>query len=389
MNSILVVVPVYNHASSIRDVVQRCLIYSPDILVVDDGSQDNVTSALAGLPITIIRHERNLGKGQAILTAARYAGEHQKTHFITIDADGQHFPEQIPDFIAASSEHPDSIILGVRDFASSNVQFSSRFGRAFGNFWVKLQTGIKIRDIQSGYRLYPVFVLNHLKFLFHTDAFEDEVIVRALWAGVSVQQIDVKVHYPGPDKRTSHFHKFHDNLRLMILNTHLTIRAIFPWPHLQIQYQNGTFSAISRPFEILRELLRNRSHPLKLALAGSLGVFLGTLPLIGCHTIVILYLASYFRLNKMLAITTSQICMPPIVPAICIETGYYLRYGRFLTLDNASSFLSNASFLDLGYMGAQRLAEWFLGSLLVGPALAAIVSGIILLALSFNIQKSI
>ena len=389
MNRVLVVVPVYNHAASIRDVVRRCLMYCPDVLVVDDGSEDDVAGALSGLPVTIARHERNRGKGHAILTGACYAREHQKTHIITLDADGQHDPEQIPDFIAAANSHPDAILLGVRDFNSSNVPFSSRFGRAFGNFWVRLQTGVKIKDIQSGYRMYPVFVLNHLKYMFHTYAFEDEVIVRALWASVPVRQLAVKVHYPEREKRTSHFRRFRDNLRLTILNTHLTFRSIVPWPHLQIQYENGNFFTISHPLRIVRELLRNRDHPSRLALAGSLGVLLGALPLIGCHTVVILYVGSYFRLNKMLAIATSQLCMPPIVPALCIETGYYLRFGRLLTLENAPSFLSNASFLDLGYMGLQRLAEWFLGALLVGPLLAVVVSGIIMFVLSVAVQKSV
>ena len=95
MNKVLVVIPVYNHSSSIRDVVCRCLKYHPDVLVVDDGSEQDVGAVLADLDITIIRHERNRGKGQAILTAAGYAMDHHKTHIITLDADGQHYPEQL------------------------------------------------------------------------------------------------------------------------------------------------------------------------------------------------------------------------------------------------------------------------------------------------------
>jgi glycosyltransferase involved in cell wall biosynthesis len=387
MNKVLVVIPVYNHADSIYDVVSRCLKYYPDVLVVDDGSEEDVEAALAGLEVTIIRHEHNLGKGRAILTAARYAEEHHKTYIITIDADGQHYPEQIPDFIATANDHPEAILLGVRDFNSSDAPFSSRFGRAFGNFWVRLQTGVKIKDIQGGYRMYPVFVLNNLKYLFHTYAFEDEVIVRALWAGVPVQELAVKAYYPTREKRISHFCKLRDNLRLTILNTYLTLRSLIPWPHLQIQYENGAFLMISHPMKILKELLGNRNHPFRLAMAGSLGVFLGALPLIFCHTLVIIYVASFFRLNKILAVATSQICMPPVVPALCIEVGYYIRFGKFLTLENVSS-LSDASFRELGHMGLQLLAEWFLGALVVGPLLS-IVIGIIIFTLSLNVEKTI
>jgi len=387
MNKILVVIPIYNHVASIHDVVSRCLKYHPDVLVVDDGSEEDVDAALADLDVTIIKHEYNQGKGQAILTAARYAQEHHKTHIITLDADGQHYPEHIPDFIAAAQEDPEAILLGVRDFNSSNAPFSSRFGRAFGNFWVRLQTGVKIKDIQSGYRTYPVFILNNLKYMFHSYAFEDEVIVRGLWAGVPVRQLPIKVFYPPSEKRISHFCKFRENLRLTILNIYLTIRTITPWPHLQIQYENGVFFTIRQPLKILKELLKNHNHPLKLALAGSLGVFFGALPLIGCHTIVIIYVASFFRLNKILAVATSQLCMPPIVPALCIEVGYYIRFGKFITLENVSS-LSDTSFFELGYLGLQRLAEWFIGALVIGPLLAIIVSGIIIFILSLNIKKT-
>ncbi len=387
MNKVLVVIPVYNHPASIRDVVCRCLKYHPDVLVVDDGSEQDVGAVLADLDITIIRHERNRGKGQAILTATEYAMDHHKTHIITVDADGQHYPEQIPEFIAAANDHPEAIILGVRDFNSSGVPFSSRFGRAFGNFWVRLQTGVRVKDIQSGYRMYPVFLLKNLKYLFRTYSFEDEVIVRGLWAGVSVKEIAVKVYYPAPANRISHFCKFRDNLRLTVLNTYLTFRSIIPWPHCQIQYENGEFFMIGNRLKIIKELLVNRSHPFKMAMAGSLGVFLGALPLIGCHTLVIIYVASLLRLNKILAIAASHICMPPIVPALCIEVGYYIRFGKFITLRNISS-LSDVSFLELGYLGLQRLAEWFLGALVVGPLLAVFAS-IVLFTLSLNIQKTI
>lgn len=386
-DKILIVIPVYNHTATIRDVVCRCLKYLPDVLVVDDGSREDVVAAIAGLDIKIIRHKHNRGKGQAILTAARYARENIKTHILTLDADGQHYPEQIPDFIESVSKHPDAIIIGVRDFSASDVPFSSRFGRGFGNFWVRIQTGVKIKDIQSGYRAYPVSVLNNLRLMFRTYAFEDEVIVRALWAGVPVREVAIEVFYPSAEKRVSHFHKFRDNLKLTILNTYLTVRSITPWPHLQIQYENGTFYTIRHPIKILRGLLEKHNSPLVLALAASLGVFLGALPLIACHTIVIIYVASLLRLNKIIAIATSQICMPPLVPAMCIEVGYFLRFGKFLTLENISS-LSEVSFLELGSMGLERLAEWFIGALVVGPLLA-VVTGIIIFILSRNAQKTI
>jgi glycosyltransferase involved in cell wall biosynthesis len=89
---LLVAIPVYNHGRTLRDVVQRALAVHPDVLVVDDGSTDGGAASLEGLAVRVLRHERNRGKGAAILTAAAEARRLGKTHIVTIDADGQHDP---------------------------------------------------------------------------------------------------------------------------------------------------------------------------------------------------------------------------------------------------------------------------------------------------------
>jgi len=116
-------------------------------------------------------------------------------------------------------------------------------------------------------------------------------------------------------------------------------------------------------------LLMERATPWGLACAVALGVFLGAVPLIACHTIAILVAAAILRLNRITAVAASQLCMPPVVPSLCIEAGHYLRFGRFLTLEGIES-LRSASFLELGYMGVECLWDWCLGSLLVGTVLA-------------------
>jgi uncharacterized protein (DUF2062 family) len=124
----------------------------------------------------------------------------------------------------------------------------------------------------------------------------------------------------------------------------------------------------------LRTLLRENTSPTQLALAAAVGVFLGTLPLIACHTLVIILTATYFRLNKVAALASSQLCMPPVVPALCIETGYFLRHGRFLT---------EISLETLGYQALERLYEWLLGSLVLAPLLALLIGGMTLLMARF------
>ena len=97
-------------------------------------------------------------------------------------------------------------------------------------------------------------------------------------------------------------------------------------------------------------------------MSGSTGIFLGTLPLIALHTLVILMVTGFFKLNKIVAVGASQLCMPPVVPAICIEAGYFLTHD--------GTFLTDISFETIGNQGLQRLYEWFLGSLIIAPVLS-------------------
>jgi uncharacterized protein (DUF2062 family) len=116
----------------------------------------------------------------------------------------------------------------------------------------------------------------------------------------------------------------------------------------------------------LRLLLADNATPRELALSGALGMGLGTLPLIGLHSISILFCAGYLRLNRIGALAVSQLCMPPLVPAMCIEAGYFMRHGRFLT---------EISMETLGHQVLQRLGDYVLGSFVMAPLLALLVAG--------------
>ncbi|MCK5803186.1 MAG: DUF2062 domain-containing protein [Lentisphaeria bacterium] len=371
---ILAVIPVYNHPDRLREVVERTLAVHADVLVVDDGSSPPVSGALEALPIVILRHDVNQGKGKAVRTAAVYAAEHGFSHIATLDADGQHDPEDLPALIAAIERCPDAVVLGVRDFSSEEVPGSSRFGRSFGNFWVWVQTREHVRDIQSGFRAYPVRLLTELGYFCSRYAFEVETVVRALWAGLPVEHVDVQVHYPDPELRTSHFSKWRDNLAISVLNTHLTLRSVVPWPHRQLAGSAADAVSVWHPVRSVKRLVREHASPRELALAVAVGIFLGAAPLIACHTVAILVVAAWFRLNRVVAVAASQLCMPPLMPMLCIEAGYFLRKGRFLTLQSVDG-LRDCSFVDFGWMGVDRLLDWFLGSLVVGTAAAALLGG--------------
>ncbi|BCR03197.1 glycosyl transferase [Desulfuromonas versatilis] len=368
---LLVVIPLYNHGASVRAVAERALAVHEQVLVVDDGSSDGGAETLAGLPVAVLRHASNRGKGAAIMTAAREARRLGMTHIATIDADGQHDPADLPKLLEVVRETPLSVVVGTRDFATANVPGSSRFGRKFSNFWLRLQTGKSLGDTQSGFRIYPLRVLEALKLAEVHYSFEIEVLVKAAWAGVPLREAPISVHYPPGEERISHFRGFMDNFRLTLLNTQLTLRSVAPWPHRKIVAEESAAKlSVLRPLQSLRTLLTENATPGQLAAAGAVGVILGAAPLIACHTIAILFAAGFLRLNKVAAVSTSQLCMPPIVPALCIEAGYFMRHGEFLT---------EVSLETLGYQGLERLWEWLLGSLVVGPALALVVAGAIYL----------
>jgi glycosyltransferase involved in cell wall biosynthesis len=378
----LIVIPVYNHAGTLREVVTRALDVCGDVLVVDDGSTDGSEEVLKDLPVRFIRHPQNRGKGVAILTAAHEARRLGMSHIITIDADGQHDPANVSRFLPVIRENPLAIVVGKRIFNSNTVPFSSRFGRSFSNFWLRVETGYSLKDTQSGFRAYPVVILEWLKLYEKRYSFEIEVLVKAAWAWITLKEVDISVHYPEPSKRISHFRPFMDNLALTVLNTRLTIRAILPIPqrHFIEAKDAAEKVTILHPVKSLKILLGKNISPKQLATSGGLGVFLGALPLIACQSLVILMTANYFRLNKYAALGTSQLCNPPIVPALCIEVGYFIRHGRFLT---------EISLKTLGYQGLERFFEWIIGALVLGPILGILMGGIIYIATFFLKKKKL
>lgn len=382
-DDIAVVVPVYNHPHRLREMVLGCLAVHPHVLVVDDGSDEPVAALLEDLPIRVIRHETNLGKGRAIRTAADAAHRLGLTHLITIDADGQHDPAEIPLFVQAVKDHPQRIVIGVRDMSGPDVPRANRFGRAFGNFWVAVQTGRRVGDIQSGYRAYPIWVLRGVKTRMGGYAYEVEVVVRALWGGVGVHRLPIGVHYPKASERISHFDTTRDNMRLALLNTHLTFRSVLPHRKL---YPDGVQPiSLLHPIRSLRAVMEQDGTPGRLAMAATVGVFLGALPLLGVHTLAILVVAAALRVNRFVAVAASQLCMPPVIPAVCIEVGSLLRRGELLTWEHVEA-IKDMTFPEIGFAGLERLGDWFFGSLLVGPAFSLMV-GITVFLLTITTRR--
>lgn len=228
--NICVVVPTYNNEKTIIEVVDKIFDYCEDIIIVDDGSRDKTKQLLSKYKtegINIVRHQTNKGKGKALKTGLTTARKLGFKYAITIDSDGQHYPEDIPDFVKENEKYPNAIIVGNRNFNQENMPKKNTFANKFSNFWFFIQTGCKLNDTQTGYRLYPLDYTKGLSCLSSRYEAELELLVFSLWRGTKIRSVDVNVFYPSKEERVSHFRPFYDFFRISVLNTCLCVMAIF------------------------------------------------------------------------------------------------------------------------------------------------------------------
>jgi len=376
------VIPVFNNKDTVERIVMECRSYIPQVVVVDDGSTDTDVSALfSGNDVTVLRHKKNQGKGRAIITALKYIKSRGGLFIITLDADGQHYPRDIEKFIPLLQDDEKNIIIGCRKFQEGgNIPSKSRFGRKLANFWLRVETGITVNDCQSGFRAYPVRYLSQINLTGSHYDFETEILAKAVWAGLRLKTVDIDVWYPEPQLRVSNFRPFVDNFRLSCMHTRLVTRCLLPIPHQKLVTSNGNpinLSILLHPIKLLKALLKENTTPGGLAVSAAVGMFLAILPLISVHTLVIIYVTTRLHLNKLMAVNIQHLAMPPFLPVICIELGYYIRHGRWLT---------NISFNIVFAQLTERLWEWLLGSLIIAP-LAALVIGIIVYFIAWGLQK--
>ena len=228
---ICAVIPTYNNGGTVAEVVRRVLQQGLPVIVVDDGSTDGTQDALKGLDIKILRHSQNRGKGIALRTGLEEARRLGYRQALTIDADGQHDPSDIPALVAAAA--PRTLVVGSRDIAAEGMSSGSTFANRFSNFWFTLQTAHKLPDTQTGFRIYPLEDLPSLKLLTARYEAELTLLVFSAWKGLKLVPVPVKVYYP--EDRVSHFRPFADFFRISVLNTVLCVLALlYGYPRMLI-----------------------------------------------------------------------------------------------------------------------------------------------------------
>lgn len=222
------VIPTYNNIGTVADVVVRTLQYLPVILVADgpnDGSLEAVQS-IQNEKLIIVSYSQNRGKGYALKTGLKKAKELGYTHVLTLDSDGQHYPEDIPAMLRMSRVRPEAIIMGSRGLVQDNMPGKNTFANKFSNFWFAVQTGLKLPDTQTGFRIYPLDNLHGLNWM--TNRYEAELLllVFSAWACTPIVPVPIRVFYPPKDERVSYFCPAKDFTRISILNTILCVLAL-------------------------------------------------------------------------------------------------------------------------------------------------------------------
>ena len=206
-------IPAYNEAMTIRDVVQRTLRHVADVIVVDDGSTDGTADLIKDLPVTLIRHERNLGKASALVNGFDYALRHGADAVITLDGDSQHRPEEIPLFLDAFRSNPEHVIVGSRLWNKPEIPIVRYCANRFANFWISWASGVYLEDTQSGFRLYPRHLLETIDARHgpkHGFVFESEFLINAVRAGHGVTYVRITIHYPENHWHQTRFHPVRD-----------------------------------------------------------------------------------------------------------------------------------------------------------------------------------
>jgi glycosyltransferase involved in cell wall biosynthesis len=372
-NNFCVIVPTYNNHKTLTRVLDSILLYTPNIIVVNDGSTDETKSILDDyVQLTQIHFSKNSGKGMALRKGFEKAIHLGYDYAITIDSDGQHFASDIPIFIREISTDIPKLLIGSRNMMQEGVPRKSSFGNKFSNFWFWFETGNRLEDTQSGFRLYP---LKYIPVNYFTTKFEFEieVIVRSAWKGIIVKNIPIKVLYD-PSERVSHFRPFKDFTRISILNTVLVFIALFyikPRDLFRRLKKKGF-----RKFFLENILESNDSNTTK-SLSIALGVFIGISPFWGLQTIIVLALAVFFRLNKVISFAFSNISFPPFIPFIIYGS---LKIGsNFIPSTKPLFFDSSMTFSDIQL----NINQYLVGSFILAALMSILfgLSGYILLTI--------
>lgn len=330
--NVCAVIPTYNNANTLADVVTGVKKYINDVIVVVDGSTDGSIEILNKIKdITIISFEYNKGKGTALKAGIKKSLELGFDYMLTIDSDGQHSCYDIPVMLKELELNPDSLIIGSRNIQADGMPVKNTFANKFSNFWFWAETNIKLPDTQSGFRIYPIKNYKKTHFFTNKFEFEIEILVRSAWSDIKIIPVPVSVYYAPEDERISHFRPLPDFTRISILNTVLVlITFLYIVPLRAFKYlTKNKFTKV-----VKEQIALHNENPFKISSAIGFGLFMGIIPIWGFQMLLAALMAHLLKLNKIIVLVFSNISIPPMIPVII-----YLSYKMGgLVLDNPQQF---------------------------------------------------
>lgn len=231
-------IPVYNHGSLIQATFERLRQYHLPCIMVDDGSEPATAAVLDALAerepsVTLLRLEKNSGKGAAVIRGIAEANQRGYTHALQIDADGQHNTHDIPAMLALARKNPSALVSGAPQYGD-DIPRSRLYGRYITHFWVWVETlSFDIVDSMCGFRIYPVASTHALAqriAIGQRMTFDIDIMVRLYWEGVRVLFLPTHVSYP--ENGISHFRGLRDNVQISWLHTRLVCSMLLRFPRL-------------------------------------------------------------------------------------------------------------------------------------------------------------
>ena len=208
-----ILIPAYNAEKTIMAVVQDCLQHNMPLIVVDDGSTDGTAQLVATLPLTLLRHARNRGKGAALKTGFAWALEAGFDGVVTIDADGQHDVSAIPQLVAAARDASPGIVIASRHGQFEQMAGLRKIWNRIGVWFMRTRTGFEITDSQSGFRHYSGTLLKQISLNSEGYSFEMEILIKAWKRGFCISSIPVPA-LVADGRSTSHYKPFSDTFSI-------------------------------------------------------------------------------------------------------------------------------------------------------------------------------
>ena len=221
------VIPAYNAAATIQEVVRRTAAILPRVLVVDDGSTDGTRLRAEEAGARVLSHPANRGKGAALRTAFEALEHEPLDAVVTLDADGQHDPGDIPLFLDAFRRSRADLIVGARNSDFSSMSRGRRFGNRFSSSALRFFSGLRLPDSQSGFRLYSMSFLRKVKARRHAYDAEMELLLRAAAGGFRVESLALR-RFVADGRAGSHFRPWLDTCRICACVVGFSLRRRLP-----------------------------------------------------------------------------------------------------------------------------------------------------------------